>query len=99
MNAGFSTSRYNVGVLAVISSFNIYAALGSKLLTVGSFFEAVEVMDGCNIDVWYKPCIDLLLRGKNLSMVRSNSASSLGSSSSRKSINSGDDTSKVRNYY
>ena len=45
---------------------DISVAVGSKLITVESFFEAVEVMDGCNIDAWYKPCIDLLLTSRNL---------------------------------
>ena len=48
----------------------ISVAVGSKLISFESFFEAVEVMDGCNIDVWYKPCIDLLLKGKNLASLK-----------------------------
>ena len=48
----------------------IFVALGSNLITVDSFFEAVKVMDGCNIDAWYKPCIDLLLKGKNLASLK-----------------------------
>ena len=48
----------------------ISVALGSKLITVESFFEAVKVMDGCNIDGWYKPCIDLLLSGTNLASLK-----------------------------
>ena len=48
----------------------ISVAVGSKLITFESFVEAVEVMDGCNIDAWYKPCINLLLRGKKLASLK-----------------------------
>ena len=47
------------------TALGIYVALGSKLITVENFFEAVAVMDVCNIDVWYKPCSDLLWGANN----------------------------------
>ena len=47
------------------TALGIYVALGSKLITVENFFEAVAVMDGCNIDGWYKPCSDLLWGANN----------------------------------
>ena len=51
-------------------ALGISVALGSKLITVEIFFEAVEMMDGCKIDGWYKPCIDLLRRPKNLESLK-----------------------------
>ena len=54
--------------LETVLGFSI--ALGSKFITVERFFEAVEVMNGCNIDGWYKPCIDLLLSSTNLALLK-----------------------------